>query len=533
MFGRGGNGGLWRDLSEKVSLLSARRRIVWYLLGVFILGGVGVWWFIRWIGALRHPHYLSPFTDAPPYQFPEGFWWGTATAAQQVESQQNTDWTAFEKRAMAEGKFEKYTPEANNIGHIHQLGDYPAEVIAKKTDYDARFGEDLDTAAAMKHNAYRFSICWARLFPTAEQTEASEEGLRYYAAIFDKLETLGIKPSVTLFHFTTPAWFWEEKQGKRGWERSDALDQFGRFVQVVAENFGGRCAHWCTLNEPVGWLYTSYLVGVFPPHEQRKGGLLAVARLAVRLLEAHTLAYDILKADAAKRNKTISVGIAKHTRAFEPYRNGAPLDRLAARIAEQSFVWDFLDAIHTGTYKVMGTPFQKIPGLAGKMDYVGINYYGRFYLKSDVFSPQRFSLFMHDPHDPNERKSELDWALYPHGFYRILQASHQRYQRPIYVLENGIDCRSLDDTQRQHFLVTHLREVWNAIHHAKADIRGYFHWSLLDNFEWAEGFTSRFGLIHVDYLHDFQRTPRKSAEVYTQIIQDNAISPEHWETAAF
>ncbi len=502
---------------------------MWYLLVLLLLLALGGGWVIWRVGRPRHPHYLSPFSDAPPYGFPEGFLWGTATAAQQIESQQPTDWTAFEKQALAEKKFEKYDPKIANTGHIYKLGDYPAEVIEKKTDYDKRFAEDLDTAAAMKHNAYRFSLCWARLFPTATQQEASEEGLRFYDAIFDKLDALQIKPSVTLFHFSSPAWLWEEKDGKRGWERSDALEHFGRFVQAVAARFGGRCEHWCTLNEPVGLLYTSYLGGIFPPHECRKGGLLAVAPLAVRLLEAHALAYDILKADATERNKDIAIGIAKHTRAFEPYRNGAPLDRLAARIAEQSFVWDFLDAIHTGSYKVMGTPFQSIPGLAGKMDYVGINYYGRFYLQSDLFSQQKFSLFLHDPHDPNERKSELDWALYPHGLYQILQATHQRYQRPIYILENGIDCRTDDDTLRQHFLVTHLREVWNAIHHAKADVRGYFHWSLLDNFEWAEGFTSRFGLIHVDYTQDFQRTPRQSATLYTQIIEDNAISDDIWE----
>ncbi len=503
--------------------------LTWFLLSAIVFLAASVLLLYR-LGNSRRTLYRSAFEDKAPFAFPAGFLWGASTAAQQIETQQPTDWTAFEKQVCAEKKFDQIAVGKAKPGHIHHLGEYSAEVIEKKADHDARFAEDLEAAAAMKHNAYRFSLCWARLFPTATQLEASEEGLRFYDAIFDKLDALQIKPSVTLFHFSSPAWLWEEKDGKRGWERSDALEHFARFVRTVAARFGGRCEHWCTLNEPMVYLYNGYLEGLFPPNERREGGPRSIAHLAVRLLEAHALAYDILKADATQRNKDIAVGIAKHTRAFEPYRDHAPLDRLTARFAEQAFVWDFLDAIHTGTYKMTSTSFQeKIPGLAGKMDYVGINYYGRFYLQSPITSPTSFTVHAHDPHDPNEIISELGWALYPHGFFLILQEAHKRYQRPIYILENGIDCRPLNDTLRQHFLVTHLREVWNAIHHAKADIRGYFHWSLLDNFEWAEGFGPRFGLLHVDYEHHFQRTPRQSAALYTQIIQDNALSPALWE----
>ncbi|MCB9642179.1 MAG: glycoside hydrolase family 1 protein [Myxococcales bacterium] len=482
-------------------------------------------------GNVRISRYQSPFPDQERFDFPEGFLWGASTAAQQIESQQNTDWTAFEKKALAEKKFEQLGVGMAKPGHIHHLGDYPAEVIEKKTDYDQRFVEDLAQAAAMKHNAYRFSLCWARLFPKEDQKEADKEGMLYYEKIFDQLASLGIKPSVTLFHFSSPAWLWEEKGGKRGWEREDALGHFERFVKAVAERFGGRVEHWCTLNEPMVFLYNGYLEGLFPPNERRDGGPVAIAHLAVRMLEAHTLAYDILKEDAKKRGKTIEVGIAKHTRAFEPYRNYAPLDRLAAQFAEQAFVWDFLDAMQTGEYKMTATSFRReIPGLKGKMDYVGINYYGRFYLKSPIWNPANFTILPHDPSDPNELISELGWSLYPHGFFNVLQKAHTSYQLPIYILENGIDCRPLQDTLRQHFLVTHLREVWNAIHHAGADIRGYFQWSLIDNFEWAEGFGPRFGLLHVDYEKDFQRTPRESAALFSQIIESNALTQEIWET---
>lgn len=279
------------------------------------------------------------------------------------------------------------------------------------------------------------------------------------------------------------------------------------------------------------YLYNGYLEGIFPPNEQREGGPVSIAHLAVILLKAHMLGYDILKQDAKERGKEIEVGIAKHTRSFEAYRNYAPLDRLTAQFAQQAFVWDFLDAIHTGEYRMYATSFvEYIPGLQGKMDYVGINYYGRFYLESNVLTPGDFDVLARDDNDPNEITSDLGWSLYPHGFYKTLKASHDKYMRPIYILENGIDCRDIDDTLRQHFLVAHLREVWNAIEHAGADIKGFFYWSLMDNFEWAEGFGPRFGLLHVDYENDFARTPRKSAALFAEIIEQNALSQDHWNT---
>ena len=133
-------------------------------------------------------------------------------------------------------------------------------------------------------------------------------------------------------------------------------------------------------------------------------------------------------------------------------------------------------------------------------------------------------MLLHDPDANGEPVNDLDWALYPHGFYEVLTKAARRYHKPIYVLENGTADKADNDVERQKFLVSHVRELWLAINQSQADVRSYIHWSLFDNFEWAEGFTARFGLVAVDYAKDFQRTPRPSAEVFAEIANANALS---------
>ena len=468
----------------------------------------------------------SPSLIAPPYLFPTGFLWGTATAAYQIENTQNDDWAAFERDVIAQDRVLQRAPGQALPGHIHRLSDFPEDVRQKKTDFDARIESDLQLAAEMKHNAYRFSISWSRLFSTEEQTEPDPLGLAYYRRIFDALDRYKLKPSVTLFHFVSPQWFWQEKEGKRGWERPDALALFERFVRAVVEHFGGRAEQWCTLNEPMVYAYAGYLDGTFPPLEKRSGPKELVPVVA-QLLRAHALSYRLLKEDAARRGKPVSVGIAQHVRTFAPLRNHNPLDRVTAMLIEQAFVWDFLDAIHSGVLrsKVMNVELA-IPGLSGTQDFVGLNYYGRFYVKSSWRNPTKFEVLMHDPAQAgSDRPNELGWASYPQGFQEALCEAHNRYYLPIYVLENGTADSKDNDVDRQRLLVEHLRELYLARLQG-ADVRGYFHWSLIDNFEWAEGFTARFGLIKVDYQNNFQRAPRASAALYTRIIEQSGLDSE-------
>ena len=479
-----------------------------------------------WFGARRLTPARSPSELPPPYTMPPGFLWGTATAAYQIENTQNDDWAAFERDALAHHRFEQVAPGQAKAGHIHNLGDYPQEVLDKKTDFDARMESDLEMAARMGHNAYRFSISWSRLFPRPEMTEPDPAGVAYYERLFAALEKNHLTPMVTLFHFASPQWLWQERGGRRGWERDDALMHFERFVRAVVQHFGPRARLWCTLNEPMVYVYSGYLEGNFPPFERRSGPP-AVIPVVEQLLRAHALAYAILKEDARRRGAAIEVGIAHHTRAFEPLRPYHPLDRLTARIIEQAFIWDFTDALQTGVLAVTNTSHRApIAGLAGTQDYLGINYYGRFYIKSNLLSPTKFQVLMHDPETPEvDQPNDLGWASYPRGFALILQRAGARYRLPIYVLENGTADRKDDDVDRQRLLVEHVKEMWLARQHG-ADVRGYFHWSLIDNFEWAEGFDARFGLVKIDYKDGFRRTPRPSAALYSRIIRHNGLDEE-------
>jgi beta-glucosidase len=500
----------------------------WPLFLLLTLLGLVVVAMIPWFGSVRTAGYYSAKQGKAPYHFPKGFLWGTATAAQQVEHQQNSDWTAFERSVFKNKLFGYISPGVAKPGHIHNLNKVSDTVRKKKTDYDQRFRSDLAMAAKMGHNAYRFSISWSRLFPKEGMKEPDPKGVAFYKDVLATLRKLKMKPSATLFHFSSPAWLWKVKDGKKGWERKDALVHFERFVKAVAKVFVGEVDHWCTLNEPVVYIFQGYLEGIFPPNE-RRGAPIKIAPVMSQLLKAHALAYRILHEEAKKQKKKIVVGIAKHTRWFEPLRNIAPLDRITAKLVAQNFLYDFLDAIKTGTFSLTGTSYKEtIKGLKGTQEYVGINYYGKLYIRSNLFKPGAFKVMNSDPADKKALVNNLGWTLHPKGFYLTLTSMHKRYKKPIYILENGLADARHDDKLRQHFLVAHLKELWNAIKFGGVDIRGYFHWTLTDNFEWAEGFGARFGLIQIDYK-TFARKPRKSASLYSDIIRKNAITAAQWK----
>lgn len=478
------------------------------------------------LGNERTALWTTPSDDEPPFLFPSGFHWGSAVAAQHVEHNQPSDWTAFEQRVAREN-LSRGKPGTAEPGHIRNWTAWPEDIRTKKTDFDRQYASDFALLREMGHNSFRFSFDWARIFPEPSNTPDAA-GIEFYHAVLKSMQENGLTPFGTLFHFATPQWFWEVKDGKRGWERSDAMEHWGRFVGVIAREFGGQVQDWCTLNEPFVYLFNGYIEGIFPPLE-RRSGLPEIIEPMVALLKAHALAYDILHEDARRRGQQTMVGITKHTRAFEPLHNWSLPDRHLAALTEATFLWAFLDAIHTGILNIPAIFFSRhVPGLRGKQDYVGINYYGRFYVQFNLLNPASPTIHMHDPGDRSEVKSDLEWAIYPHGFYHVLTEAARRYRKPIFVLENGIADGEANDRRRQQFLVTHLYEMWLAMRRGDADIRGYMHWSTMDNFEWAEGFEPKFGLIEIDYRNDFARKPRPSAALYSQIISGNGISAENW-----
>jgi beta-glucosidase len=466
--------------------------------------------------------------DPAPMRFPQGFYWGVAIAGQQAESQQPSDWTAFEEQAFRNGRFGTGpTPGQALPGHIHDLGRWSATVRHEKAGFEKSYPADLAMAQAMGLNAFRFSIEWARLFPRAGMVEPDPAGIAYYKALIHEMKSRGITPFVTLFHYVSPAWFFEpDPSGKKGWERQDAMALWQRYVNAVADNFIPEVTQWCTLNEPMVYLYSGYIEGTYPPLE-RRAGVEEAAPVLQALLKAHLLAYRTLHRVAAERRAEANVGITENTLSFEPLRNWMPLDRLTAQMIDQAWNWDFLDAISSGRLKLANTDIdQAIDGLKGTQDYVGINYYSRTYIKSDLFHPDKPQILLHDPEAADEPFNDLGWASYPHGFYLTLTRAAQRYGRPIYVLENGTADASDNDLARQRFLRQHVREAWLAHERGGADVRSYIHWSLFDNFEWADGFNARFGLVAVDYENGFKRSPRPSAKLFADIVHANGLPVE-------
>jgi len=482
--------------------------------------------FLTRIGVNRQEVYATSAAHVGSMQFPSGFYWGAAISAQQAESQQPTDWTDFELDAFKSGRFDTGpSPGVAKAGHIHDLGKSSAKVRLEKTGFERSYPQDLAMAKAMGMNAFRFSIDLARLFPRPNMAQPDPAGIAFYKSMLAEMKRDGITPFATMFHFASPSWFFDpDAQGRRGWERADALQNWQQFATTVAESFVPDIVQWCTVNESLVYVYNGYLEGVFPPFERRRD-VTNAAGVVESLLRAHVIAYQALHSTAERKSVKVNVWFTKHTRAFEPLRNWSPLDRLTAQSVDQAWNWDFIDAVESGRLKLLNTNIDKpIEGLKGTQDYIGINYYGRFYIKSDIFNVTKPQVLLHDPDANGEPVNDLGWALYPHGFYEVLTKAARRYHKPIYVLENGTADKADNDVERQKFLVSHVRELWLAINQSQADVRSYIHWSLFDNFEWAEGFTARFGLVAVDYAKDFQRTPRPSAEVFAEIANANALS---------
>ena len=478
-------------------------------------------------------HFTLPARTAPgPTQghageamkFPEHFLWGVATAGQQIESQQPSDWTAFERDVVARHRFAAGKAlGTTEPGNIRNLGSWSETVRMQKTGFDTLHAEDIDRMAGMGVNSFRFSVDWARLFPRAGMNAPDPDGIAYYRRILDDLKQHNITPFVTLFHVATPDWFWQpDAAGKRGWERADAVALWSAYVAAAADAFVPDVEYWCTLNEPMVSLYSGYLEGSYPPLEHRPDTA-ATAPVIEAMLKAHAAAYRILHETAARRQAKISVGITQAVMHVAPLRNWDPLDRLTARYVDRAWNWDFLDAIRTGRMVLTSTDIDReIPGLKGSEDYVGLNYYMRMYIASDLADPGAPKTIYRDP-DAAEAITEIGWTIDPHGFHEILTEAARRYAMPIYVLENGTCDSAADDVTRQKYLVEHVRELWLAMQDG-ADIRSYMQWSLIDNFEWTEGFDARFGLVAVDYEHGFQRTPRPSAALYGEIIHAGGLT---------
>lgn len=416
--------------------------------------------------------------------FPDGFLWGVGTAAHQVEgANDNNDWWAWEQAP----------------GHIKN-GD--KSTIATDWWHGERYREDFALARSLHLNAHRLSVEWSRIEP--REGEWSAEAISFYRRVLLALRGHGAVPLITLHHFTNPRWV----MAKGGWETEAIVPLFARFADRVARELGDLCDFWVTVNEPFVYAFSSYAGGQWPPG---KKDLRLTFRVLANMVRGHAAAYHALH----RVQPRARVGVAHHLRGFAPANPASALDRWGARLRDRVSNRLFFLALLDGKlrFPLSGT----VPEAARTQDFVGINYY---YTEHCAFAPTRPDLLFTREVRANWPSTAPWFAAHaePRMLRRFLQ-EYSHYGLPIYVTENGIF--DLGGEAQTRYLVSHLVQVQRAIADG-APVKGYFYWTLTDNFEWAEGFATRFGLFHLDVASQ-ARTPRPSASVYGRIAGENGI----------
>lgn len=418
---------------------------------------------------------------AETLKFPQNFLWGAATSAHQIEGGNNNDWTVWEKEnaqllaKKAEKQFSQLSPVWQEIKI--QAKDPKNYISGRACGHYHLYKEDFALLKKLNLNAFRLSLEWSRIEP--KEGEFNQKEIEHYRKVLKTLKESQIKVFVTLHHFTNPLWLKE----KGGWASKKVVFYFSRFAKKAFDEYQGLVDFWITINEPLVYATHSFLLGLWPP--QKKSFSLCL-KVVQNQIKAHKQIYQIFK----RENPGLKIGIAKHNIFFEPFNPNSFLDRLSALSGR--YFWNewFCNKIKD------------------HQDFLGLNYY--------FHSRKKFPF-----KDKNENKivSDLGWELYPQGIYDVLKQL-QKYRKPLYITENGLADRR--DSHRAWFIQETLKNVHRVIQEG-GDVRGYLHWSLLDNFEWDKGFWPRFGLVEVDY-ENLERKMRPSAFYYAQIAKQNQFS---------
>jgi beta-glucosidase len=442
--------------------------------------------------------------------FPDGFTWGAATAAYQIEG----------------------SPLADGAGESiwHRFAHTPGTIADGTTgdvacDHYRRWPDDIALMQTLGLPAYRLSISWSRLLPDGAG-RINQRGIDYYDALIDRLCAAGIAPWVTLYHWDLPAALDE----RGGWLNRDVAEWFVEYARLCYRTYGDRVASWSTLNEPRIIADRGYLRGGGAPGHRN---LFAVPRVAHHLLLAHGAAVQAARSDGIRH-----IGLVVNIEPREP-ASDHPDDVAAAARGNAYYNRMFLDPVFKGRYPAA------LPGIFGiawrdpdprdfdiitaPMDYLGVNYYTRVVVTDDPLAPPVRERRVRQDAAPH---TTMDWEVDAPGLTRALVEITARYGRiPLAVTENGaafIDPEPsaddiVEDAHRTQFLHDHVAACHDAIA-AGADLRAYFVWSLLDNFEWSHGYAKRFGLVHVDYATQ-RRVPKRSALYYRDVIRANAVVP--------
>jgi beta-glucosidase len=398
-------------------------------------------------------------------RFPDGFLWGAATAAHQVEGGNRwSDWWEYEQR----GKVPHRSGEACRHYEL-----YP---------------HDFDLCRSLGHNAHRFSIEWSRIEPA--EGEWNAEALAHYRDVILALKGRGLEPIVTLHHFTNPAWFLR----RGGWSRGDSPKLFARYVARVANEIGSTVTYWITVNEPTVYVLQGYVLGSWPPCE--RNDWLTAVRVFRNLARAHVSAYRLLH----RQWPGLKVGFAHSAPLIRPCNPSRLRDRAAAALRDA--------ALNRAFFWLVGRT----------LDFVALNYYTRNFVRSDGWGlgalVGRLCHTRH--HDDDGPVSVLGWEVFPEGLAMTLER-YSAYGLPLLITENGI--ATDDDALRREFIVRHLNALAVSVQRG-INVKAYLYWSLIDNFEWAAGTTARFGLAETNYTTQ-QRTVRQSAEAFARACRAN------------
>jgi beta-glucosidase len=458
--------------------------------------------------------------NSPP-AFPRDFLWGAATSAYQIEGATREDgrgvsvWDTFCKKPGAIWKGQTGDPAAD---HYH------------------RYSQDVALMKQIGLRAYRFSVAWPRILPEGAGA-VNEKGLDFYKRLVDALLAAGIAPFLTLYHWDTP----QALQDRGGWMNRDSADWFADYAAVLARAFSDRVTYWLTINEPRSLISGGYLSGVHAPGERRPLGELM--RIGHHLNLAHGKAVQAIRASTQRK---LQVSFAPDFSCAVPVTDSAA-DVAAARegtfaVSRNSFTesgwWGcnswWLDPFFAGKYpeeglSALGSDRPEIRDgdmeiIGQPLDFLGINVYGGRLVRAGADGQQEPV-----PFSTGWPMSAFNWELTPDSLYWGPKWLHERYGKPIYVLENGLTLRdwiSLDgavhDPQRIDFIARHLLALRRAIREG-TPVKGYLHWSLLDNFEWHAGYRERFGMIFVDYPTQ-RRIPKDSAKWYAKLIASNGAT---------
>ena len=415
------------------------------------------------------------------FKLKAGLLLGSATAATQIEGgDENNNWARF----AAEGKVKD--------------GSTPV----RADDHYARFREDIDLMAEMGLQIYRLGIEWSRIEP--KRGEYCEEALAHYREEIAYMISKGIRPLLTLHHFTNPLWF--EDMG--AFEHKDSPEIFLSLVKKSIESFGDLVSEYITINEPNVYATNSLLFGEWPPE---KRSMTSVVRAFSNMTAAHIKAYRYIHEKRKEMGfDDTKVSFANHLRIFAPENPQNPLHRFFASASAYLFQDAITTAMMTGKCRY---PILRRQGVKkGKYyDFIGINYYSRSTVRgfADGVKADCF-------------KNDLGWEIYHEGLLDLSERLYEKYHAPVFVTENGT-CDNTD-AFRPRFIYDQLKLISEKENH----ITRYYHWSFLDNFEWKEGESARFGIVHVDYETQ-GRTVKNSGKLYASIIQNGGVTEEAYE----